>query len=820
MDVTSLLNTASAVHREAVARGEIAGPMDQTSIPPNDDESARYSSSIHTPASEQSPSRKVSDSKAPSRSRTPWDGNGYALPLTLNTKSTPAPTRSLYYSESPVESVSPKSPRHKFSDSHSSLSSYASSSASLSHSRISSMSTVGGVQTMSTIPDVSSLEIGPDCPDSVKEYSHRPKRDGVSSPAVIIEELSEYGSGRLGSPSDAMLISKLPKSFDPIGSHDTASTNQATNGFLFPPDLVTRHKRTVSAPNFAGINSLDRTPAALPDTFHPTTPTWHFSNKKPSYIMESPDAFSSATNGSSSQDNGIRCMYVDNCDTGSTLRKAISHIFGRNKLCTRMIPQHVWVHFCRKHYQRSRYRNAQEYAKLQCDLVQKQIHRVQAWSDENKRNGQTGVVQDWSLSMRKREQNRVHDKSKKRPYREESEDEEDPLDRAVLNGTAVPEWLRNKCREGYSTDEIEKIVLRLKQEMEENLLLQIPDIEILPNISTDGAEEAKPKIPTRRKTSSNTIHKRSQSVGVAMHTESSSSMVRRPSQPSYWQRADSPKFSPVDKRQRTVDMTSYCERPDISSLPGMTERLGSTPSSAHRSISHLPYRLAFGQIPQIQESRAEESYCHGENAKSSHYGYEGGPLPAPTPQRMSSTPMMAQLESNASGAGRPAHHRSLSEFGRFPQHTPFNFQLDGSSTQTSFAPNYPEPAYTHSVPSSTYDHHTISSPSLVHPQSSNNWLPSSYFDRTTYTGPKHLRHQSTPNVAHLTIPRVSLPVYDQPNGSYRLNNPHYGASPTLNHQSPAVSSEPHYSPVHSGLYAAKPLVQESEHTKALYSERR
>ncbi|EMR72194.1 putative orp1 like protein [Eutypa lata UCREL1] len=179
----------------------------------------------------------------------------------------------------------------------------------------------------------------------------------------------------------------------------------------------------------------------------------------------------------------IKCLYTKACDTGSQPRKAISHIFGRNKMCTRMIPQHVWVHFCRKHYQRSRYRNAQEYAKVQCELVEKQVARVQSWSDDNRRAGQGDVVVDWSLSMRKREQTRVQEQAhKKRTSGQESEDDTG-MDRAVLNGTAVPDWLRNKVGDGYSTDEIQQIVLRLKEEVEQNNMSQIPDIEILPNIT-------------------------------------------------------------------------------------------------------------------------------------------------------------------------------------------------------------------------------------------------------------------------------------------------------------------------------------------------
>ncbi|KAF7174093.1 hypothetical protein CNMCM6106_008200 [Aspergillus hiratsukae] len=43
--------------------------------------------------------------------------------------------------------------------------------------------------------------------------------------------------------------------------------------------------------------------------------------------------------------------------SGGNPRKLISHIFGRNKTSTKLFPAHVWVHYCRKHYQRARYRS-------------------------------------------------------------------------------------------------------------------------------------------------------------------------------------------------------------------------------------------------------------------------------------------------------------------------------------------------------------------------------------------------------------------------------------------------------------------------------
>jgi hypothetical protein len=508
-------------------------------------------------------------------------------------------------------------------------------------------------------------------------------------------------------------------------------------------------------------------------------------------------------------------MYVENCDTGSTLRKAISHIFGRNKLCTRLIPQHVWVHFCRKHYQRSRYRNAQEYAKLQCDLVQKQVRRVQAWSDENKRNGQMGVVQDWSLSMRKREQNRVMDQSKKRPYRDESNDDDDnTLDRAVLNGTAVPEWLRKQCRDGYSTDEIDGIILRLKKEIEENHLVQIPDIEILPNISTDGADEPKLKMPTKRKSSNGPLHKRSQSVGVALQTASSPLMIRQPIQPSYWPAWSTTSFHPADKRQRMLRTASHGERPYPGSLHGVADC--SAPCSAGaatRQMDALPYRVSLGQIPQIQESRVEDSYNSIEDGRGSNYRYNVGPLPAPTPQRIASTTTMAHPESNISGIGRSTHYRSVSEYGPFPQNAQFSFPIDGSSSQASFTPNY-----NHSGPPNPLSQLPIHTQGVSQPQNSNEFLSPNYYNPPVPFEQRHSRHQSTPNAALSPIPRGPVPTYNL-HGPYHLNT-HHGAPPEVGHPPPTVNNQLQYSSGQPEFYAPSPQYPESQQTRGRYSERR
>lgn len=109
----------------------------------------------------------------------------------------------------------PKSPKHKFSDSHSSLSSYTSSTQSGGHSRISSLSTVSGIQPFtSLLNDVPAFDTklaehqqnmtGPGMvdiqPPSPRGMGHDPNMPPLD-PAM-------KGPGRPGSPSDAILITR------------------------------------------------------------------------------------------------------------------------------------------------------------------------------------------------------------------------------------------------------------------------------------------------------------------------------------------------------------------------------------------------------------------------------------------------------------------------------------------------------------------------------------------------------------------------------------------------------------------------------------
>lgn len=180
-----------------------------------------------------------------------------------------------------------------------------------------------------------------------------------------------------------------------------------------------------------------------------------------------------------------QCMFVDDCQTGSQLRKAISHLFGRNKACTLRIPKHVWVYYCRKHYQRIRYRNAKTYPLNQMHLVKMQITRLQEWSENNRRQGSGPYIRLWTLTLRKREQNRL---DKEGGLADEGDD--DALE--AQNGSAAPDWVIQRLGTGYTTEQMLEVAERLYQEIQDEILTRVPEIEFLPDIvESDGGGIAK-----------------------------------------------------------------------------------------------------------------------------------------------------------------------------------------------------------------------------------------------------------------------------------------------------------------------------------------
>ncbi|KAF5699530.1 hypothetical protein FGLOB1_11312 [Fusarium globosum] len=162
---------------------------------------------------------------------------------------------------------------------------------------------------------------------------------------------------------------------------------------------------------------------------------------------------------------GDICMAVPECNTDSVPRKVISHIFGRNKVCTRRIPERVWVCMCRKHYQRVRYRTGIRFSYTQINLVYEQIIRMIFWSrglENASRTNQEGItIRSWTFSIRRREVKRLADTNSRDP---------------------IPHWIMQSLGEGKTHDEILDVIERLCQEIDHGDLREVPPVEFLPEV--------------------------------------------------------------------------------------------------------------------------------------------------------------------------------------------------------------------------------------------------------------------------------------------------------------------------------------------------
>lgn len=211
---------------------------------------------------------------------------------------------------------------------------------------------------------------------------------------------------------------------------------------------------------------------------------------------------------SSTQTNTlVRCEKDPNCDMETPPRKMISQYFGRNKSCTKAIPRHVWLHFCRRHYQRERYQRGPDFPKEQIKWLLEQISRIQSWSDENVARGQaSGVLQGWKLQLRKREVDR-------QSRNNADSDDEDGV-------TPVPQWLLEKADHNYGTEEILAMMGRLRDEILADKMKGMPEIEILPDITAH--HKAPPKKRTARVSKA---HRRVKSQGAPRTSVGSSDVL-------------------------------------------------------------------------------------------------------------------------------------------------------------------------------------------------------------------------------------------------------------------------------------------------------
>lgn len=529
----------------------------------------------------------------------------------------------------------------------------------------------------------------------------------------------------------------------------------------------------------------------------------------------------------------LKCLFQESCDLQAPLRKAISHIFGRNKTSTRQVPKDLWVYVCRKHYQRCRYRNASEYARLQCDLVHTQIDRIMAWSDDNQQKGiNTGVVKDWSIGIRKRELERLKGKKgngRKRALQdgnegdhdEDEDDEDEAADTAELNGTAVPEWLLQRVGDGYSADEIRQVMKLIQAALDDESLKLIPDIEILINFVEEINDSKK---ATKRRNVNGQAHKRSQSVGVGMRRETLSPMVRRPSHPGF---SVHDNYSPNGHG----DHYQYPRGRGVGDLGQQYPALNHPPERRHAVRLQLPHRPAFNHI---QEYQAQDTFP----APSHHAMFSGFQgfgqtqqssfaSPGSSSQRRASVSMAQQPE--ALPPRRPAlHQRSHSEFRPAQPDAPADYRTNYSSAYgTQTFPDHN--AYSRYGSASNEGHAATSSAQYAY----NPYQAplSNAAGARHYDGMPLVDQASRAQDIHTRLPQV--PESSARSTLYAGRTflppvvPHYGNNPFVHHDSsnqlPPIAGHPPFQEIPpSGT--PKPVqprtVQETDRAKEIFSSRR
>ncbi|KAL5623052.1 hypothetical protein FOBRF1_002302 [Fusarium oxysporum] len=420
--------------------------------------------SLSTPSPDCAQSR-TSSVRSDSRTRTPWDAGGYSLPRDIGPQNSSRPPFAPVTWEEQQESAR----RQNASNYHSrQVSMDTSASISLPGS---TGSYALPVRRMPSTPEVHQDGWAP------KSHSERRASQHMRRSSLWTEYNTSPASGSHKISDSRSSFSSCCSSTFSAG-HSRFSSVSTING---SNTINTSHER-LGIEKYPWINTGESSPTpSSTSTKSPFQP-------QETVRMQSDGTLPGATGQAASHANpndrviaacrtfgniainvplkgGDICMAVSDCDTDSVPRKVISHLFGRNKVCTRRIPERVWVCMCRKHYQRIRYRTGARFSSTQIEMVYEQIIRMIFWSrglENVNRTNQEGItIRSWTFSIRRREVKRLADTNSRDP---------------------IPHWIMQSLGEGKTHDEILDVVERLCQEINHGGLREVPPVEFLPEV--------------------------------------------------------------------------------------------------------------------------------------------------------------------------------------------------------------------------------------------------------------------------------------------------------------------------------------------------
>ena len=236
-------------------------------------------------------------------------------------------------------------------------------------------------------------------------------------------------------------------------------------------------------------------------------------------ISEDEESTVDRTHKSGHVSAGFQCSFCKDCPLMSAdqhERKVISHFFGRNKKCTRAIPENVWAMFCRRHYQRSRYRNVHNFGSVQMDLIRKTVENLEDW----------GGIAHFELTLRKRTLMAIKHEDEHDQEVEDSTTNDSPSAPKALR--CADRWLITYLGKKKSFDDVYDFVDVVQEHIQQNKS-KLPEFEILPTFKPGrmdiqekkqkkAKKSSKPAGVTKRSTKRKLTNSRSASMSIATAT--------------------------------------------------------------------------------------------------------------------------------------------------------------------------------------------------------------------------------------------------------------------------------------------------------------
>ncbi|KAI6784467.1 uncharacterized protein J7T54_006512 [Emericellopsis cladophorae] len=345
------------------------------------------------------------------------------------------------------------------------------------------------------------------------------------------------------------------------------------------------------------------------------------------------------------------CYFVADCQEDVQMRKCVSHYFGRNKRCTRMLPHREWLYACRRHYQRTRYRQASTYPLMQADILRQQVGRFHAWSEANRNSGHGLVITGWTLALQKKEQDMVDRHS---------------------SASMVPQWLAARRGRGLTTNDLFEIIERVTHELRERHYEHIPLIEFLPQYDESRAQPG--EIPPNTRDKKRVAPKRNQKKRQGLKRAYDARVGASHSPKGEMQDQLDLNPLPYGAQQQTTSHAAYANLANAQGFSPYQQAVPARPPG--QFYEQRPIESAVNPSYATQDDRYGHAYLHRRESRGPFYDEQYGS----NANGLHLAPLREQHEYHEYSAfpldTRPQAFRSLSFQGssntdiRYLQHTP------------------------------------------------------------------------------------------------------------------------------------------------------